>query len=125
MPREETATAPRPTRALERRSITLALADPEREQLIGEARQAGTTLPQYIRTRCSLKIRNTSLPGTDEADDAWQILKGLGLNPTLIPARRVTDLSFSQPATFIISLWPQSERSTQMPGRNFDKRWAT
>jgi hypothetical protein len=76
---------PRPTRALERRSITLALTDPEREQLLGEARQAGTTLPQHIRTRCGFKIRNTSLPGTDEredeADDAWQILKGFGLNP--------------------------------------------
>ena len=84
-PREVITTAPRPELALERRSITLPLTGPEHEQLLGEARQAGTSLPQYIRTRCGFKVRNTSLPNTDEReneeDDAWQILKGLGLKP--------------------------------------------
>ena len=84
-PREDTSNARRPIRALERRAITVPLTDPEREQLAGEARQAATTLAQYMRTRCGFKPRNSSLPGTDERedeeDDAWEILKGLGLSP--------------------------------------------
>ena len=70
--------------ALERRSITIRVTDAEREQLAGEASQAGALLTQYIRTRCGLQIRTTSLPGTDEreneADDAWERVKRLGLN---------------------------------------------
>ena len=70
--------------ALERRSITIRVTDAEREQLTGEASQAGALLTQYIRTRCGLQIRTTSLPGTDEreneADDAWERVKRLGLN---------------------------------------------
>ena len=85
VPREDTSTARRPIRALERRAITVPLTDPEREQLVGEARQAATTLAQYMRTRCGFKPRNSSLPGTDERedeeDDAWEILNRLGLNP--------------------------------------------
>jgi len=80
-----TSSARRPTLALERRSITIPLTDQEHEQLAGEARQAGIRLGQYIRTRCGLMVRETSLPGTDERgneeDDAWERLKRLGLNP--------------------------------------------
>jgi hypothetical protein len=76
----------RPVRlALERRSVTVRLTDQAREQLLAEASQAGTTLQQYMRTRCGLQTRNSSLPGTDEreneADDAWERLKRLGMNP--------------------------------------------
>jgi hypothetical protein len=71
--------------ALERRSVTIRITEPAREQLLAEARQAGTTLAQYIRTRCGLLVRNSSLPGTDErgdeADDAWERLKRMGLKP--------------------------------------------
>ncbi len=71
--------------ALERRSVTIRLPDQRREQLLGEARQAGTTLVQFIRTLCGFQVRNTSLPGTDERgdeeDDAWERLKRLGLKP--------------------------------------------
>jgi hypothetical protein len=80
-----TSSARRPTLALERRSITIAITDAEQEQLAWEARQAGTALAQYIRTRCGLLVRETSLPGTDqrgdEEDDAWERLKRLGLTP--------------------------------------------
>ena len=79
------SSARRPTLALERRCITLALTDHEHEHLAGEARQTGATLAQYIRTRGGLLVRETSLPGTDERgdeeDDAWERLKRLGLNP--------------------------------------------
>jgi hypothetical protein len=71
--------------ALERRSITIRVTDAEREQLAGEAGQTGALLTQYIRTRCGLQIRTTSLPGTDEreneADDAWERVNRLGLSP--------------------------------------------
>ena len=73
----------RPVRlALERRSVTIRVTEPEREQLAGEASQAGMLLTQHIRKRCGLQVRTTSLPGTDEreneADDAWERLKSLG-----------------------------------------------
>ena len=76
----------RPVRlALECRSVTVRLTDQAREQLLAEASQAGTTLQQYLRLRCGLQTRNTSLPGTDEreneADDAWERRNRLGLNP--------------------------------------------
>ena len=76
----------RPVRlALERRSVTVRLTDQAREQLLADAQKAGATLQQYMRTRCGLQTRNTSLPGTDEreneADDAWERLKRLGLQP--------------------------------------------
>lgn len=42
-------------------------------------------LAQCMRTRCGFKPRNSSLPGTDEredeAGDAWERLKRLGLDP--------------------------------------------
>jgi hypothetical protein len=73
----------RPEAALERRSITIVVTEQEREQLRDEA---GTlTLAQHVRTRCGFAVRHTSLPGTDEredeADDAWERLKRLGLEP--------------------------------------------
>lgn len=76
----------RPVRlALERRAVTVRLTDQAREQLLAEARQAGATLQQYIRTRCGFQIRNSSVPGTDERedeqDDAWERLRRLGLEP--------------------------------------------
>ncbi len=53
--------------------------------MAGEASQAGQRLAQFVRTRCGFQVRNSSLPGTDEredeADDAWERLKGLGLEP--------------------------------------------
>jgi hypothetical protein len=80
-----TSSARRPTLALERRSITIAVTEEEHEQLAGDARQARTTPAQHIRTRCGLLVRETSLPGTDERgdeeDDAWERLKRLGLTP--------------------------------------------
>ena len=76
----------RPVRlALERRSVTMRVTEPEHEQLAAEASKAGMLLTQYIRQRCGLQVRTTSLPGTDEreneADDAWERLKRLGLKP--------------------------------------------
>jgi hypothetical protein len=71
--------------ALERRSVTIRIAEPAREKLLVQAREAGTTLAQYMRTRCGFLLRNSSLPGTDERgeeeDDAWERLKALGLIP--------------------------------------------
>ncbi len=76
----------RPVRlALERRSVTIRLTERDHQQLAQEALAAGTTPAQIVRTRCGLQIRYTSLPGTDEredeADDAWERLKRLGLEP--------------------------------------------
>lgn len=80
-----TSSARRPTLAMERRSVTVPLTDHEHEHLAGEAQQSGLRLAQYIRTRCGLLVRETSLPGTDERgdeeDDAWERLKRLGLTP--------------------------------------------
>ncbi len=76
----------RPVRlALERRSVTVPLTGEAHDQLVAEARQAGLRLAQYMRVRCGLLARETSLPGTDERgdeeDDAWERLKRLGLDP--------------------------------------------
>ncbi len=82
---EDPCRARRPVLALERRNVTIVLDDAEREHLKAQAHEAGTTLPQHIRTLCDLAVRNTSLPGTEERDleeeDAWERLKRLGLNP--------------------------------------------
>jgi hypothetical protein len=66
-------------------SVTIMVTDTERAELDAEATVAGLSIPQYVRTRCGLEVRWTSLPGTDdrarEEDDAWQRLQRLGLNP--------------------------------------------
>ena len=80
-----TSSARRPTSALERRSVTVVLTDQKCERVASEASQAGQRLAQFVRTRCGFQVRNSSLPGTDEredeADDAWERLKRLGLDP--------------------------------------------
>lgn len=74
----------RPSQALERLSVTVVLTGEECDELRSRSREVGTTLPQYIRTRCGFEIRNTSLPNTTERereeDDAWERLQRLGLN---------------------------------------------
>ena len=75
----------RPVRlALERRTITVYLAPEDHTALKDLSRQAGLSLPQYIRTRCGLPVRWVSMPGTEdrdrEEDEAYVILRGLGLN---------------------------------------------
>lgn len=74
----------RPVRlALERRTITVYLSPGDHALLKDQSRQAGLSLPQYIRTRCGLPVRWVSMPGTEdrdrEEDEAWEILRGLGL----------------------------------------------
>ncbi len=76
----------RPVRlARERRSVAIRVTESEREQLAGESSNVGMLLTQYIRKRCDLQVRTTSLPGTDEreneADDAWERLQRLELKP--------------------------------------------
>ena len=76
----------RPTRALERRTITVPLSAAERDRLLAEPGRAHVgSLAQYIRSRAGLKFRNTSLPGTaereDEEDDAWERMQRLGFDP--------------------------------------------
>jgi hypothetical protein len=75
----------RPSQALERLSVTVVLTGDEYGEMLSRSRDAGTTVPQYIRTRCGLEIRNTSLPNTPERDreedDAWDRLSRLGLIP--------------------------------------------
>lgn len=75
----------RPSQALERMAVTVVLTGEECVELRSRSREIGTTLPQYIRTRCGFEIRNTSLPNTPERereeDDAWDRLRRLGLNP--------------------------------------------
>ncbi len=71
--------------ALERRTLTINVDADEYAQLVSESSGTGLTLPKYVRTRCGLAVRNTSLPGTDERDDekddAWDRLQRLGIDP--------------------------------------------
>ena len=75
----------RPSQALERMAVTVVLTGEECVELRSRSGEAGTTVPQYIRTRCGFEVRNTSLPSTPERereeDDAWDRLHRLGLNP--------------------------------------------
>jgi len=75
----------RPSRALDRMAVTLVLSGEEFAELRSRSREIGTTLPQYIRTRCGFEARNTSLPNTPERereeDEAWARLQRLGLEP--------------------------------------------
>ena len=79
------ATHRRPVRmALDRRSITVYLSPEDHATLKAHGRQAGLSLPQYMRTRCGYPVRHVSMPGTEdrdrEIDEAWEILRRLGLN---------------------------------------------
>lgn len=79
------ATHRRPVRmALARRSITVYLSPEDHATLKAHGRQAGLSLPQYMRTRCGYPVRHVSMPGTEdrdrEIDEAWEILRRLGLN---------------------------------------------
>ena len=69
--------------ALERRTITVYLSPEDHTALKDQSRQAGLSLPQYIRTRCGLPVRWVSMPGTDdrdrEEDEGYVILRELGL----------------------------------------------
>lgn len=76
----------RPVRlALERRAITVYLSPKDHAALKDQSRQAGLSLPQYIRTRCGLPVRWVSMPGTDERDreedETYVILRGMGVDP--------------------------------------------
>ncbi len=77
--------ARRPSQALERLSVTIILTGDEYDGMLLRSRDTGTTLPQYVRTRCGFEVRNTSLPNTpervQEEDDAWDRLRRLGLEP--------------------------------------------
>ena len=79
------ATHRRPVRmALDRRSITVYLSPEDHATLKAHGRQAGLSLPQYMRTRCGYPVRHVSMPGTEdrdrEIDEAWEILRRLGMN---------------------------------------------
>jgi hypothetical protein len=71
--------------ALDRKTIGIAVNVAEYLELEALAKQAGLSIPQYVRTRCGFQVRQTSKPGTDERgdeeDDAWERLVRLGLNP--------------------------------------------
>ena len=71
--------------ALDRKTIGIAVNVAEYLELDSLAQQAGLSIPQYVRTRCGLQVRQTSKPGTEERtveeEDAWDRLVRLGLNP--------------------------------------------
>lgn len=77
--------ARRPSQALERMSVTVVMTVDEFGELQRRSCEAGTTVPQFIRTQCGFEIRNTSLPNTSERDreedDAWNRLRRLGWDP--------------------------------------------
>lgn len=57
------ATHRRPVRmALDRRSITVYLSPEDHATLKAHGRQAGLSLPQYMRTRCGYPVRHVSMP---------------------------------------------------------------
>ena len=74
-----------PTRALERRAVTIQVTDAEYASLDAASIAAGVSIPQYVRTRCGLEVRWASQPKTEardhEEDDAWERLRRLGLDP--------------------------------------------
>jgi len=75
----------RPQTALERLAVSFSAAEDEYESLVRQARSAGLSVPQYVRTRCEFVVRWSSAPGSDarenETDEAWERLKRLGLEP--------------------------------------------
>ncbi len=75
----------RPQTALERLAVSVSATEDEYDALTRQARSAGLSVPQYVRTRCEFPVRWSSMPGSEarenEADDAWERLKRLGLKP--------------------------------------------
>ena len=71
--------------ALQRKSLTISVNLAEWLELDAAAKQAGLSVPQYVRTRLGLSVRQTSNPRTEERDreedDAWERLQRLGLDP--------------------------------------------
>lgn len=71
--------------ALDRLSVSLNVTAQEHEAIGREASAAGLSVPQYVRTRCELPVRWSSALGSEarenEADEAWERLKRLGLKP--------------------------------------------
>jgi hypothetical protein len=84
--------ARRPSQALERLTVTVILTGDEYNGMLLRSRDAGTTVPQYVRTQCGFEVRNTSLPNTperdQEEDDAWGRIQRLGLDPRRYFGRR-------------------------------------
>ena len=76
--------AARRLKALARLNITIMVTEEEHATLHDQARAAGLSLPQYVRTRCGYSVRHSSQPGTEERvkeeDEAWDILRQLGMN---------------------------------------------
>ena len=71
--------------ALQRKSVTISVNLAEFLELEAAAKQADLSVPQYVRTRLGLSVRQTSNPDTEERDreedGAWERLQGLGLDP--------------------------------------------
>jgi hypothetical protein len=72
--------------AMDRIMVTFPLSIEEYAAL-GKRRAEAfcNTMPQVARTLCGFRVRYASQPGTDaredEMDDAWDLLRRLGLNP--------------------------------------------
>ncbi len=85
MPGRSESRRARPQTALERLALSISATEDEYEALTHQARSAGLSVPQYVRTRCEFPVRWSSMLGSEarenEADEAWERLKRLGLMP--------------------------------------------
>ena len=70
---------------LARETIRFQVNHAERRLLEAMAREAGMSVANYLRTRAGLPERQAGRPAVEqleaEQDQAWEILRGLGLDP--------------------------------------------
>jgi len=70
---------------LARETIRFQVNHAERRLLEAKAREAGMSVANYLRTRVGLPERQAGRPMVEqldaEQDQAWEILRGLGLDP--------------------------------------------
>ena len=75
----------RRTEALDKWRLTITFNQAERLDLEARARAAGQAVHNYVRQQLGYPPRYASAQGTEqaerEADEAWEVLKRLGLDP--------------------------------------------
>ena len=84
-------------KALDKWRLTITFNHAERLDLEARARAAGQSVHNYVRQQLGYPPRYTGVQAAEqterEADEAWEILKRLGLDPNgYFPQERLPDL---------------------------------